>query len=80
MQKKQLTAPYDNNVYSWIFFERDLVSIYDQDQAKLGKRNFEPMWHGSLIVKNLIKLGSYKLANDDGELLSETHNGLYRKK
>jgi len=45
--------------------------VYDQDHEKLGAGKFEPMWHGSYIIKHVLHRGPYELVDYDGLSLGE---------
>ena len=62
------------------FAEGDLVLVYDQDNDKLGKGKFEPMWYGPYIVRKVLEKGAYELVDYDGIPLDKPRNGLYLKK
>ena len=49
--KKCVKDRYDKTVRPCVFFEGDLVLLYDQDREILGADKFEPMWHGHYIIK-----------------------------
>jgi len=49
--KKCVKDRYDKTVRPSVFFEGDLVLLYDQDREILGANKFEPMWHGHYIIK-----------------------------
>jgi hypothetical protein len=38
------------------------------------------MWFGPFIVKEVFKKGAYRLVDFEGNVLTETRNGLYLKK
>jgi hypothetical protein len=78
--KKRVKCHYDRSVRPWIFFEGDLVLVYDQDKDPLGLRKFKPMWFGPFIVKEVLKKGTYRLVEFEGKSLAEPRNGLYLKK
>jgi hypothetical protein len=63
-----------------VFFEGDLVLLYDQNHENLGAGKFKLMWHGPFIVKRVLKKGVYELVDYDGVSLGETGNGIYLKK
>jgi hypothetical protein len=43
-QKKHVKAQYDKHVKPHVFFEGDLVLLYEQDHDLLGAYKFESMW------------------------------------
>ena len=71
---------YDKSVYPRIFFEGDLVLVYDQASDALGAGKFVAMWHGPYVVKRVLSKGSYELQDCEGGCLKEPRNGLYLKK
>jgi hypothetical protein len=79
-QKKRVKAQYDKHVKPRIFFEGDLVLLYEQDQDMLGSRKFEAMWQGPYILRQVLEKGAYELVDYDGIPLGEPGNGLYLKK
>jgi hypothetical protein len=50
------------------FDERDLVVRLRQDNR--GCHKLSPPWEGPYVVVKVIKPGTYKLANEDGEELT----------
>jgi hypothetical protein len=54
------------------FSEGDLVLRLRQDNRGLHK--LSPPWEGPYIVVKVLKPGTYKLANEDGEELTNTWN------
>ena len=50
-QKKRVKAQYDKHVKPHVFFEGDLVLLYEQDQDMLGAGKFEAMGQGPYIVR-----------------------------
>jgi hypothetical protein len=79
-QKKCFKAQYDKHVKPCVFYEGDLVLLYEQDHDLLGAGKFEPMWHGLYIVKRVLEKGDYELLDYDGIPLRELRNGIYLKK
>ena len=77
---KRMKAQYDRSVTPRIFLEGDLDLVYDQANDKLGARKFEPMWHGSYIVKRQLAKEAYELIDFDGVSLGKPRNGLYLKR
>jgi hypothetical protein len=75
--KKRVKSQYDKHVKSRVFYEGDLVLLYEQDRDLLGAGKFEPMWQGPYIVKRVLKKGAYELVDYDGIPLSEHRNGIY---
>jgi hypothetical protein len=54
------------------FSEGDLVLRLRQDNR--GRHKLSPPWEGSYVVMKVLKPGTYKLANEDGEELINTWN------
>jgi hypothetical protein len=54
------------------FSEGDLVLRLRQDNR--GHHKLSPPWEGPYIVVKVLKLGTYKLANEDGEELTNAWN------
>ena len=63
-----------------IFFEGELVLLWDQDKEPLGAVKFKSMWLGPYIVSKVLKKWAYELSDFDGNKLPEPRNGLYLKK
>ena len=63
-----------------IFFEGELVLLWDQDKEPLGAGKFNAMWLGPYVVSKVLKKGTYELIDFDGNKLSKPRNGLYLKK
>ena len=78
--KKWVKCQYDRYVHPWIFFEGDIILVYDQYKDPLGVGKFKPMWFGPFIVKEVLKKGAYRLVEFEGKYLVEPRNGLYLKK
>jgi hypothetical protein len=78
--KKKVNCQYDRSVRPWIFFEGDLVLVYDQDKDPLGAGKSKPMWFERFIVKEVLRKGAYCLVEFDGYALMEPRNGLYLNK
>ena len=57
--KHRVKMEYDKSIYPRIFFEGDLVLVYDQANDSLGAGKFVTMWHGPYIVKRVLNKGSY---------------------
>jgi hypothetical protein len=56
--KNRVKCQYDRSVHPRVFFEGDLVLVYDQDKDPLGAGKFKPMWFGPFIVKEVLKKGT----------------------
>ena len=78
--KKWVKDHFDQTIFPQVFAEGDLVLLDDEANDKLGAGKFEPMWHGSYIVKHVLQKGAYELVYYEGNVLSQPHNGLYLKK
>jgi hypothetical protein len=49
--KHKVKCQYDRYIFPHIFFEGDLVLVYDQDKAPLGAGKFKPMWFRPFVIK-----------------------------
>jgi hypothetical protein len=78
--KQRVKCQYDRSVRPRIFFEGDLVLVYDQDKVPLGESKFKPMWFRPFILKEVLKKGAYRLVDFEGNALAEPRNGLYLEK
>jgi hypothetical protein len=54
------------------FSEGDLVLRLRQDHR--GRHKLSPPWEGPYVVVKVLKPGTYKLANEDGEELTNAWN------
>jgi hypothetical protein len=54
------------------FSEGDLVLMLRQDNR--GRQELSPPWEGPYVVVKVLKPGTYKLANEDGEELTNAWN------
>jgi hypothetical protein len=54
------------------FNEGDLVLRLRQDNR--GRHKLSPPWEGPYVVVKVLKLGTYKLANEDGKELTNAWN------
>jgi hypothetical protein len=54
------------------FNEGDLVLRLRQDNR--GRHKLSPPWEGTYVMVKVLKPGTYKLANEDGEELTNTWN------
>lgn len=79
-QKCHVKTEYDKFVHPRVFFEGDVVLVYDQANDTLGDGKFVAMWHGLYIVKCVLSKGSYELQDYEGNYLKEPKNGLYLEK
>jgi hypothetical protein len=59
-------------VRRWDFSEGDLVLRLRQDNQ--GRHKLSPPWEGPYVVVKVLKPGTYKLANEDGEELTNAWN------
>ena len=48
-------SQYDKSICPRQFSEGDLVLLYDQASEPLGVDKFNPMWHGTYIVKHVLE-------------------------
>ena len=80
INKCHVKAQYDKFVYPHHYNEGDLVFFYDQASEPLGAGKFNPMWHGTYIVKHILDKGSYELEDYEGNTLEDPRNGIYLKK
>jgi hypothetical protein len=78
--KHKVKCQYDKSVHPQIFYEGDLVLVYDQDKDPPRAGKFKPMWFGPFIIKEVLKKGIYCLVDFEGNALAEPRNGLYVKK
>jgi hypothetical protein len=78
--KHKVKCQYDRFIRPWIFFEGDLVLVYDQDKDPLEAGKFKPMWFRPFIIKEVLKKGTYCLVDFEGNALAEPRNGLYLQK
>eukprot|EP00253_Pinus_taeda_P010464 PITA_10464 len=69
--KKRVKTQYDKAICPHVFFEGDLVLVYDQDKDTLEAGKFKPMWYGPFIIKRFLTKGSYELINFEGNKLAE---------
>jgi hypothetical protein len=67
--KHKVKCQYDRSFRPQIFFEGDLVLVYDQDKDPLGARKFRPMWFRPFIIKEVLKMGTYHLVDFEGNAL-----------
>ena len=78
-QKKCVKAHFDQTISPHTSSESDLILLYDQANDKLGVGKFDPMWHGSYIIKYVLQKGACELVDYKGNALSQPQNGLYLK-
>jgi hypothetical protein len=53
--------------------------VYDQDKDPLGVGKFKVMWFKSFIMKEVLKKGTYRPVDFEGNALATPRNGLYLK-
>ena len=78
--KNLVKSKYDKFVCPSVFYEVNLVLVYDQDKGSLGAGKFKYMWLGPYIVTKMFKKGTYKLLDYKVNKLVDPKNGLYMKK
>ena len=78
--KNRVKNQYDKSVKPRIFYEGELVFLWDQDKEPLGEGKFRYMWLGPFFVSKFLKKGEYELTYFKGNMLSKPRNGLYLKK
>jgi hypothetical protein len=78
--KKFFKSLYENFVFPRIFFEGDLVLVYNQDKDVLWVGKFNPMWQKPYLVRCALRKGAYELFDYEGNVLLESINGLYLKR
>jgi len=78
--KKHVKVQHDKFVYPRIFSDEDLILVYDQDKVSMGAGKFNVMWNMPYIVRHVLKKGSYKLIDYNGNVLVDPINGLYLKR
>ena len=78
--KTWVKSQYDKFVHPGVFYEGDLVLVYDQDKDDLGAGKFNPMWFVPYVMRRVLEKGSYEIEEFEGNVLSEPRNGLYLKK
>jgi hypothetical protein len=78
--KHKVKCQYDRFFHPHIFSESNLVLVYDQDKDPPGGGIFKPMWFRPFIIKEVLKKGTYRLVDFEGNALAEPRNGLYLKK
>ena len=78
--KNRVKNQYDKSVKPRIFFEGELVLLWDQDKEPLGAGKFKSMWLGPYVMSKILNKGAYELTNFKGNKLYEPRNGLYLKK
>ena len=78
--ENRVKTQYDKSVKPRVFFEGELVLLWDQDKEPLGAGKFKAMWLGTYVVSKVLSKGAYELVDFDGNKLLEPRNGLYLKK
>ena len=77
--KNRVKNQYDKSVKPRIFFEGELVLLWDQDKESLGVGKFSSMLLGPYVMSKFLKKGAYELTDFKGNKLSDPRNGLYLK-
>ena len=49
--------------------------MWDQAKETLGVGKFNPMWHGSYVVKRVLEKGAYELVDSEGTALADLKMG-----
>ena len=80
VHKNRVKTQYDKSVKLRVFFEGELVLLWDQDKEPLGTGKFKEMCLGTYVVSNVLSKGAYELVDFDGNKLPKPRNGLYLKK
>jgi transposase InsO family protein len=70
--QQSLRRYHARRVWSQYFQVGDLVLRLRQDAR--GRHKLTPPWEGSFIIAKILKPGTYKLANDQGEVYSNAWN------
>jgi hypothetical protein len=70
--QQSLRRDHDRGVQPWDFQVGDLVLRLRQDAR--GRHKLTPPWEGPFIIAKILKPGTYKLANDQGEVYSNAWN------
>src|SRR5688572_6330874 len=70
--QQSLRRYHARRVQSRDFQVGDLVLRPRQDAR--GRHKLTPPWQGPFIITKILKLGTYKLANDQGEVYSNSWN------
>ena len=78
--KNRVKNQYDKVVKERVFFEGELVLLWDQDKEPLGAGKFRSIWLGPYVMSKVLKKGAYELIYFEGNKLPEPRNGLYLKK
>ena len=78
--KYHVKVKYDKYVKPRVFYEGDLLLVYNQTNDTLGARKFVSMCRGPYIVKHVLGKRAYELVDYERNALKEPRNGLYLKK
>jgi len=78
--KKHVKSQYEKSFHPTIFSKGDLVLVYDQEKYMLGTGKFNPMWHGTYIMRHALQKEAYEISDFEGNFPSEPKNGLYLKR
>jgi hypothetical protein len=68
--KHKVKCQYYRSIHPQIFSKGDLVLVYDQDKDPLGAGKFKPMWFRPFIIKEVLKKGTYRLVDFEGNALA----------
>ena len=78
--KNRVKNQYDKSVKPRIFFEGELVLLWDQENVPLGLGKFRSMLLGPYVVSKVLKKGAYDLTDFEGNEMPKPKNVLYLKK
>ena len=78
--KNRVKNQYDKSVKPRIFFEGELVLLWDLDKEPLGEGKFRSMWLWPYVMSKVLKKGAYELIDFEGNKLPKPRNGFYLKK
>ena len=67
VNKHRVKVQYDKSFRLRRFNEGDLVHLWDQAKEPLGTGKFNPMWHGTYVVKHELDKGTYELVDYEGQ-------------
>ena len=79
VNKHCVKVQYDKYFHPRKFSDGGLVILWDQAKEPLGAGKFNPMWHGTYVIKHVLEKGAYELVDYEGTALAEPRNGLYLK-
>ena len=66
VNKHRVKVQYDKFVHLRRFSEGDFVLLWDQAKEPLGTGKFNPMWHGTYVVKHELDKSTYELVDYEG--------------